>query len=176
MAASASFASSYADGRDLARGGDQVAEHRLALDDPRVVLDVHRGGDHVHHRRQVRRPAHGIQPLAAGELVPQRDKVDRLALCVQREHRLVDVGVLLPIEVGRVEEVRDLQDRVGVDQQRAKDALLGVDRLRRELVDAHGAAGASAAWGNRGLLVGELEMTQRTVVARRPLTSDLSTR
>src|SRR5205085_9330478 len=74
-----------------------------------------------------------------------------------------------------MQEVSDLQDRVRIDQQGAKEALLGVDRLRRELVDAHGAAGASAAWGKRGLLVGEGEMTPRTVAARRLPTSDLST-
>jgi len=45
--------------------------------------------------------------------------------------------VLLSIEVRGVEKVRDLQDRIGIDQQRAKDALLGVNRLGCELVDAH---------------------------------------
>src|SRR5207249_166413 len=96
----------------------------------------------------------GIQPLAASELITKGDEVDRLALCVEREHGLVDVGVLLAVEVRGVEEVCDLQDRVGIDQQRPEDALLGVDGLRGELIDAHRGAWASAKGGNRGLLIG----------------------
>ena len=104
-----------ADRRDLACRGDQVAQHRLAFDDPRVVLDMHRRRDHVHHGGQVCRPTDGIQPLAASELITKGDEVDRLALCVEREHGLVDVGVLLAVEVRGVQEVCDLQDRVGID-------------------------------------------------------------
>jgi len=80
-----------ADRGDLARRRDQVPEHRLALDDARVVLDVDRRRDHVHDCGQVGRSSHSVEPLAAGKLVAQRDEVDRLALRVESQHRLVDV-------------------------------------------------------------------------------------
>src|SRR5437870_10959326 len=95
-----------------------------------------------------------MSSLAASELITKGDEVDRLALCVEREHGLVDVGVLLAVEVRGVKEVCDLQDRVGIDQQRPEDALLGVDRLGGELIDTHRGPWASANGGNRGLLVG----------------------
>src|SRR5439155_21690908 len=43
-----------ADPRDLARGTDQIAEDRLALDDPRVLNGVDGGGRHVRQRRHIR--------------------------------------------------------------------------------------------------------------------------
>jgi hypothetical protein len=64
---------------------------------------------------------------------------------VQGDHRLVDVAVLRAIEVGRSEEVGDLQNRVGVDEDRAEDALLGLDRLRRQAVRAYVLAGSAPA-------------------------------
>ena len=94
-----------ADRRDLAGRADQVAQHRLALDDPAVVLDVHGGRHRVHEGRQVGRPADLLQPVAPGKLVAEGYQVDRLALAVQRQHRLVDVSVLLAVEVGRPQEV-----------------------------------------------------------------------
>jgi hypothetical protein len=53
---------------------------------------------------------------------------------VQRQHRLEDVGVLLPVEVRRTQEVADLEDGIRVDQDGAQDALLGLDRLWRQLL------------------------------------------
>ena len=116
-----------ADRRDPPGGGDQVAQHRLALDDAAVVLDVDRRRHRVHQAGQVGRPAHRLQPIAPRQLVAQGDEVDGLALAVQAEHRLVDVGVLLAIEVGRPQEVGDLQDSVRIDEDRAEHALLGFD-------------------------------------------------
>jgi hypothetical protein len=86
---------------------------------------------------------------------PTAYQVDRLALAVEGEHRLVDVGVLRPIEVGRPEEVGDLQDRIGVDEDGAEDALLRLDGLWRQLVDAHrgGRSVVGAAVDGRGKAV-----------------------
>ncbi len=116
---------------------DEVPQDGLALDDAPVVLGMDRGGDRVHEAGQVRRAPHFGQPIATSELLAERDQIDRLALGVEREHGLVDVGVLGPIEVGGLEEVPDAQDGIRIDEDRAQDALLGLDRLRRELVDAH---------------------------------------
>ncbi len=118
-----------ADRGDLARRRDQVAEDRLALDDATVVLNVDRGRHRVHQAGQVRRSPDLVEPIPPCQLVPQRDEVDRLALSVEREHRLEDVTVLLAIEVRGVQEVRDAQDRLRVDEDGAEDALLRLDSL-----------------------------------------------
>ena len=146
-----------ADRRDLAGRADQVAEDRLALDDPPVVLDVHRGRHHVHQAGQVGGPTDRLEPIAPRQLVAQRHQVDRLALPVQAEHRLVDVGVLLPVEVGRMQEVGDLEDRLGVDQDRAEHALLGLDGLRRQAINHGGEGAPDPVW------------VRRTVAGRAPI-------
>jgi hypothetical protein len=53
---------------------------------------------------------------------------------VQCQHRLEDVGVLLPVEVRRTQEVADLEDGIRIDQDGAQDTLLGLDRLWRQLL------------------------------------------
>src|SRR5438132_1362779 len=45
--------------------------------------------------------------------------------------------MLLAVEVRRMQELGDLEDRLRIDQDRAENALLGLDRLRCQLVDAH---------------------------------------
>jgi hypothetical protein len=134
-----------ADRGDLAGCRDQVAQDRLALDDAPVVLDVHRRRHRVHQRREVGGTAHRLQPVAPGELLPQGHEVDGLALAVKPQHRLIDVRMLLAVEVRRAQELGDLQNRIRVDQDRAEDALLGFDRLRCQLVDAH-FAGKVRVW------------------------------
>jgi hypothetical protein len=125
------------DRRDLAGGADEIAQDRLALDDPAVMLGVHGGRHGVHERGEVCGAADGVELVAAAQLVPQGHQIDRLTLTVEREHRLVDVRVLAAIEVGGLEEVAHPEDGIGVDQDRAEHALLGLDRLWCQLVDAH---------------------------------------
>ena len=67
------------------------------------------------------------------------DDVDRLAPLEQLEHRRVDPAVRLAVEVRRAQELRDLDDRVAVDQDGAEHRLLGLETLRRKAVD-HAAA------------------------------------
>ena len=52
-----------ADARDLARGADQVPEHRLALDDARVLDGVDGGRGLVRERGQVRPAADLLEVL-----------------------------------------------------------------------------------------------------------------
>ena len=59
---------------------DQVAQDGLALDDPAVMLDVHRRRHGVHQPGQVGRTADQVEPLAARQLVPHGHQVERLAL------------------------------------------------------------------------------------------------
>ena len=63
------------------------------------------------------------------------DDVDRLAALEQLEDRGVDPAVRLAVEVGRPQELGDLDDRVAVDEDRAEHGLLGLEALRRQAVD-----------------------------------------
>ena len=65
------------------------------------------------------------------------DDVDRLAPLVEIQDGGVDGAVVLAIEVVRLEELRDLDDRVLVDEQGTQDRLLGLDGLGRQTVDGH---------------------------------------
>jgi hypothetical protein len=111
------------------------------------VLGVDRRRDRVHQGGEVRGAADRVELVPAAELVAQRHEVYRLALSVKREHRLIDGGVLRAVEIDRPQEVADLEDGVGVDEDRAEDALLGLDRLRCQLVDAHATPEATEAGG-----------------------------
>jgi hypothetical protein len=114
------------------------------------VLGVDRRRDRVHQAGQVRRAADLLEPIAPAQLVAEGDEVDRLALAVEREHRLVDLAVLLAVEVAGLEEVPDAKDRIGVDEDRSEDALLRLHRLRRELVEAHQSLLSVPGWAVGG--------------------------
>ena len=45
------------------------------------------------------------------------------------------LAVRLPVEVLRAQELRDLDDRLAVDQDRAENRLLGLQTVRRQTVD-----------------------------------------
>ena len=114
---------------------DQVAQDRLALDDPGVLGDVDRGRRLVRQARQVGAAADRLELVAALERLGDRDDVDRLAPLEQVEDRGVDPAVGLPVEVGRAQELGDLDDRVAVDEDGAEHRLLGLETLRRKTVD-----------------------------------------
>ena len=84
---------------DLLADADEAAQRRHLLDDPRVVLGV-RGRRHDGRELgDLRRAADALELAALVELVRERDRVDRLALAVQRERGLVDRPVRLAVEV-----------------------------------------------------------------------------
>ena len=64
------------------------------------------------------------------EHVGERDRVDRLALGVERESCAVDLGVRLPVEVAGVEDLADGADRARRDHHCAENGLLGFEVLR----------------------------------------------
>jgi hypothetical protein len=132
-----------ADPRDLARGADEVPQDRLALDDPGVLDGMDRGRRLVRQLRQVRPAADLLEVLAALEGLGDRDKVNGLAPLEELEHRAIDRAMGLPVEVLRLEEFGDLDDRLAVDQDRAEDGLLGLETVRRQAVDHY--VGASVA-------------------------------
>ena len=69
------------------------------------------------------------------ERLRDRDDVDGLATLEQFQRGRVDLGIRLAVEVGRPQELGDLDDRVAVDQDRSEHRLLGFDTLRRKAVD-----------------------------------------
>ena len=73
-----------------------------------------------------------LELTALLELVDQRDRVDGLALRVQRQRGAVDDGVALAVEVARVQRFADRPDRAGGEHHRAEDRLLGFEILRRD--------------------------------------------
>ena len=120
-----------ADPGDPPGGADQVAQDRLALDDPGVLLDVDRGRRLVRQARQVGAAADGLELVLALERFGDRDDVDRLAALEEVQHGGVDPRVRLPVEVGRPQELGDLDDRVAVDEQGTEHRLLSLETLRR---------------------------------------------
>ena len=121
-----------AQARDLAAGLDEAAQDRHLADDARVVAGVRRRGDERRQLVQADAAADVLELAALLELVDQGDRVDRLALRVQRDGGAVDLGVALAVEVARVEDLADDADGAGREHHRAKDGLLRVEVLRRD--------------------------------------------
>ena len=130
---------------DPAGSADQVAQDRLALDDPGVLRDVDGGRRLVREARQVGPTADRLELVLALERLGDRDDVDRLAPLEQLERGGIDPPVRLAIEVGRAEELGDLDDRVAVDQDGTEHRLLGLETLRRKAVD-HVVADSVCGW------------------------------
>ncbi len=124
-----------ADAGDPPGRRDQVAQDRLALDDPCVLRDVDGGRRLVRQARQVGAAADRLELIATLQRLRDRHDVDRLAPLEQVEHRGVDPAVGLPVEVGGAQELGDLDDRVAVDQDRPEHGLLGLETLRRKTID-----------------------------------------
>ena len=127
-----------ADPGDPARGADEVAQDRLALDDPGVLRDVDGGRRLVRQARQVGAAADRLELVLALERLGDGDDVDRLAALEQLQRGRVDPPVRLPVEVGRPEELGDLDDGVAVDEDGTEHRLLGLETLRRKAVDHAG--------------------------------------
>jgi hypothetical protein len=117
---------------DLVGGVQQPPQHRVLFDDPRVVAQVADGGDRPGQQLDRGAAADAVQVTRLLEMFDQGQRVDRLAVAVQVEHRLVDAPVALPVEVLRVQAlVDDQRGQRGVRQQhRAEHGLLGLQVLR----------------------------------------------
>ena len=98
---------------------------------------MNRGRGVVPEGGEVAGSADRLEFGGAFERLGDRDHVDWLAVLEQVQHRGKDAAVGLAIEILRVEEVRDLDDRVAVDEDRPEHGLLGVEILGRQSVD-HG--------------------------------------
>ena len=90
-----------------------------------------RGRRLVRQARQVGAAADRLELVLALERLGDGDDVDRLAALEQVQDGGVDPRVRLTVEVGRPQELGDLDDRVAVDEDRAEHRLLGLETLRR---------------------------------------------
>jgi len=116
--------------RDVLRRIQEAAEERAIPDDAGVALDVHRGRRRVDELAEVCRAADLVEQLVPRELDLHRQRVDALAALEQRLRRAVHALVLRLVEVVGPEQVRHLEDRVAIDEQRAEDALLRDEVVR----------------------------------------------
>ena len=124
--------------QDLGRRLDQPAERGLFLDDPGVVLDVSRPRHAVGERRHIGRPADVVEFPRPGQLVLQRDRIDRLAALGQPHHLLEDPPVCVAEEILGIDDFRRLVERRIVDENRTEHTLLRLEVVRKRAVGGHG--------------------------------------
>ena len=117
---------------DLAARPNQPAEGRHLAHDARVVPRVRAGGNEGRELVDANAAARALELPALLELVDERDRVDGLALRVQRQRGAVDDGVALAVEVARVQHFADRPDRAGGEHHRAEDRFLSFEILRRD--------------------------------------------
>ena len=110
---------------------DEAAQRGHLLDDLGVVLGVRAGRDERRQLCDLRGASDPLELAPLVELVRHRDRVDRLALAVQRERRPVDRAVRIAVEIGGVEHLRDGSDRVRREQHRPEHGFLRLEILRR---------------------------------------------
>src|SRR3990172_7884337 len=84
---------------DAVGGGDEVAENRFVLDDPRVVRNVRRPGDAFQKRAQVGDAADGLEVARSRELFPEGYEVDGVAASGERSHAKKDSSMSVAVEV-----------------------------------------------------------------------------
>ena len=96
---------------DLRPGPDEAAQRRHLAHDPRVVRGVRGRRDERRELVDPRAAADLLELAALLERVDERDRVDRLALLVEREAGAVDGAVALAVEVLGGEDLGDRADR-----------------------------------------------------------------
>jgi hypothetical protein len=120
-------------GLDLVGGAEQAAQERELLDDRAVAPQVADGGDGPGQRVDLGAAADVLELAARAQVLGDGQDVDRLALLIQREHRLVQHAMAVAVEVLRLEALLDderVVDALG-EQDRAEDRLLGLDGVGR---------------------------------------------
>jgi hypothetical protein len=135
-----------ADAGDAPGGDDQVAQDRLAFDDPSVLHGMDRGRRLVAQAGEVRAAADLLELVRSLEHLRHGHDVDRLPALEQIEHRREDQAVRLPVEVVRAEELGDLDHGVPVDEDGAENGLLGLEALGRKAIDHAGRTPAARGW------------------------------
>ena len=118
---------------DLVRARQQAAQQRVLAHDLRVAARVARGRHHPRELVHGRESADLLELAGLAQALDDRQHVHRLALLVEREHRLVDQPVAIAVEVLRAQPLLDHEriHRVVGEQDRAEHRLLGLEIVRR---------------------------------------------
>ena len=118
---------------DLVGGLQQPPQQRVLAHDLRVAAGVPGGRHDAGQLVDRGRSADVLELAHLAQAVDHRQHVDRLALVVEREHRLVDRAVTLAVEVVGAQALLDHQrvQRAVRQQDRAEHRLLGVEVVRR---------------------------------------------
>ena len=122
-----------ADGPDLICGADEAAHHSQAAYILSIILNVDRGRDLGDEVTQVSSAPDCFKLFALCQLAAHHDLIYCFIPLVKGKARLVDPLILLPVEVLRFEQPRDLGDRLGVDEDGAQHGLLGIEVVWRKL-------------------------------------------
>ena len=118
---------------DVARDADQPPQQRELVDDARVVTGVRRRRRRRLDPQQRGAPTDGVEQLGAAQLLGDGDRVDGLALAVQRHDRFVDVDVRGLVVIARFDVRFDGRgDRVAREQHRSEERLFGFEVVRRD--------------------------------------------
>jgi hypothetical protein len=118
---------------DVARGLDQLAEHRHVPHDRGVRVQIRGDRSLLDQERQRGGSADQLELLAAAQLLGQGQDVDRLAVVEEREHALIDQTVRFGVEVRRLEELdHPGQGLAPLEEDRAQHGALGVQVVRRD--------------------------------------------
>ncbi len=111
----------------------QAPQQRVLAHDLRIAAGVAGGWDDARQLVDRRASADILELAGLAQAVGDRQDVDRLAVVVEREHRLVDQRVALAVEVLCAQPLFDherVQRAIG-QQDRAEHRLLGIEVVRR---------------------------------------------
>ena len=160
---------------DLVGGLQQPPQQRVLAHDLRVAAGV---AGRRHDARQLvhgRLPADVIELAHLAQPVGDRQHVDRLALVVERQHRLVDRAVALAVEVLRAQPLFDHErvQRAVREQDRAEHRLLGVEVVRRARSPRRATFGAPLAVETALMAMSSAESRSASPARRQPLPANL---
>jgi hypothetical protein len=96
----------------------------MSVGSPYVPLDLHRRRNEIDEGAEVGRPADAVELLTSRELDLDGERVDALATLQELVDRVVDALMPRDVEVVGRDQIRDLEDRVAVDEQAAEHVLL----------------------------------------------------
>ena len=119
---------------ELGDGGgglDQPPRQGLVVDDFGVPGEVRRCGDDLVEQVDELVAADRLERAQRGQLVLDRDAVDRLVLPEQPAHGFEDLAVRVAVELLRLDDLDHVRKRLAVEQDAAEQAALGVEIVRR---------------------------------------------
>ena len=144
-----------AESGDLPARPDQPPEGGSLADDLGVVAGVCARGNESCELVDPRLASDVLELAPLVELVDERDRVDRLALRIERERRAVHLGVALAIELAPsgIEDFAHGCDRPRGEHHRSEDGLLRIEVLRRDRSSV-AKGGGHSSHDRRGLDLG----------------------